>query len=89
MAYGTDGALAALGLILLADDKHAQIVYQPAPVIRDAVLRRHPEIPALLDPVFHSLTRAALQAMNAQIAVEGDDAGAVAEAYLRTGGFLQ
>ena len=39
MAYGTDGAIAALGLVALADDKGAQIVYAPAPVVRGAVLR--------------------------------------------------
>ena len=33
MAYGTDGELAALGLITLCDDKGAQVVYAPAPRI--------------------------------------------------------
>jgi len=33
MAYGTDGELAALGLTALCDDKGAQIVYAPAPVV--------------------------------------------------------
>ena len=40
MAYGTDGELAALGLTALCDDKGAQIVYAPAPVIRAASPRR-------------------------------------------------
>ena len=31
MAYGTDGAIAALGLTALEDDKGAQVVYAPAP----------------------------------------------------------
>ena len=34
MAYGTDGALAALGLVVMSDPKGAQIVYEPAPVVR-------------------------------------------------------
>ena len=42
MAYGTDGELAALGLTALCDDKGAQIVYAPAPVVRDSVLQRIP-----------------------------------------------
>ncbi len=50
MAYGTDGELAALGLTALCDDKGAQIVYAPAPVVREAVLDQHPEIAAALDP---------------------------------------
>jgi len=89
MAYGTDGALAALGLVVLADDKHAQTVYQPAPVIRGAVLAEHPEIAALLDPAFQSLTLATLQQLNAKIAVDGDDAAAVATDYLQANGFLK
>jgi len=88
MAYGTDGALAALGLTALEDDKGAQVVYAPAPVVREAVLRQHPEIANLLDPVFASLTLETLQQLNAKIAVEGEDAGAVAAAYLKSKHFL-
>ena len=62
MAYGTDGELAALGLTALCDDKGAQIVYAPAPVVRDAVLQQYPQIAAALDPVFASLTLETLQA---------------------------
>jgi osmoprotectant transport system substrate-binding protein len=89
MAYGTDGALAALGLAVLADTKGAQIVYQPAPVIRGAVLEKHPEIERALDPVFTSLSLQTLQALNAKIAVEGQDAKSVAEEYLAAKGFLK
>jgi osmoprotectant transport system substrate-binding protein len=89
MAYATDGALAVLQLDLLADDKHAQTVYEPAPVIRGAVLAQHPEIAAILDPVFRSLTLARLQQLNARIAADGDEASAVASSYLRDAGFLK
>jgi osmoprotectant transport system substrate-binding protein len=88
MAYGTDGALAALGLTALEDDKGAQVVYAPAPVVREAVLRQHPEIAKVLDPVFASLTLETLQQLNAKIAVEGEDAGAVAASYLKSKHFL-
>jgi osmoprotectant transport system substrate-binding protein len=88
MAYGTDGELAALGLATLADDKGAQVVYAPAPIVRGAVLRQHPEIAKLLDPVFSSLTLETLQQLNAKIAVDGEDAGAVAVSYLKTHHFL-
>lgn len=89
MAYATDGALAVLQLVLLADDKHAQTVYAPAPVIRSAVLAQHPEIEAILDPVFRSLTLARLQQLNARIAADGEQASAVAAAYLAAGDFLK
>ena len=88
MAYGTDGALAALGLTALEDDKGAQVVYAPAPVVREAVLQQQPEIAKVLDPVFATLTLETLQQLNAKIAVEGEDAGAVARAYLTSKHFL-
>ena len=84
MAYGTDGAIAALGLVALDDDKGAQIVYAPAPVVREAVLQQYPQIAALLDPLFATLTLPRLQRLNAEIAVDGEDAGATAIAYLKS-----
>ncbi len=44
--------------------------------------------PGLLDPVFNSLTLATLQQLNAKIAVDGEDAGAVATGYLKSRHFL-
>ena len=84
MAYGTDGALAALGLSALKDDKGAQVVYAPVPVVRETVLKQHPEIATVLDPMFASLTLETLQKLNAAVAVDGEDAGAVAVAYLKS-----
>ncbi|HYZ42560.1 MAG TPA: ABC transporter substrate-binding protein, partial [Stellaceae bacterium] len=84
MAYGTDGALAALGLVALDDDRGAQIVYAPAPVVREAVLRQHPEIGTALDPVFKTLTLETLQRLNAEIAVNGEEARSVAMSYLKS-----
>jgi osmoprotectant transport system substrate-binding protein len=89
MAYGTDGAIAALQLVVLADPKGAEIVYEPAPVLRAATLAAHPQIATLLDPVFRSLTLERLQHLNAQIAVDGIDPRAVASGYLAAQGFAK
>jgi osmoprotectant transport system substrate-binding protein len=83
MAYGTDGELAALGLIALCDDKGAQVVYAPTPVIREAVLDANPAIGPALNRVFAVLTRDTLQRLNARIAVNGEDARLVAEDFLK------
>jgi osmoprotectant transport system substrate-binding protein len=88
MAYGTDGELAALSLTALCDDKGAQIVYAPSPVVRRTVLEQHPEIAAVLEPAFASLSLETLQTLNARIAVAGEDAGAVAADYLKSKHFL-
>jgi osmoprotectant transport system substrate-binding protein len=88
MAYGTDGELAALGLTTLCDDKHAQVVYAPAPVVRGAVLDAHPAIKPPLDKIFASLTLETLQKLNARIAVNGEQPEAVAVSYLKSQHFL-
>ncbi|MCX5515533.1 ABC transporter substrate-binding protein [Kaistia algarum] len=89
LAYGTDGALAALGLIALADDKGVQPVYAPAPIIREAVLKDYPQIADLLAPVFQTLDGPALQSLNAKIAVDGLDPKQVATDYLKSKGLLK
>lgn len=89
MAYGTDGTLAALGLVVMEDTKGAQIVYRPAPVVRAAVLDQYPAIRDALNPVFASLDLATLQDLNAKIAVDGQDAKQVAAAYLKQKGFVK
>lgn len=82
MVYGTDGALSALDLAVMSDPKRAQIVYEPAPVIRAQSLGQHPEIRAALDPVFAALDAATLRRLNAAVAVEGRTAEAVAAEWL-------
>jgi osmoprotectant transport system substrate-binding protein len=82
MAYTTDGALAVLPLALLADDKHAQTVYRPAPVIRAQTLAEYPQIATILAPIFAALTLERLQSLNAAIAAEGEPPRAVAAGFL-------
>lgn len=89
MAYGTDGALALLGMVVLQDTKGVQMVYSPTPVIREAVLKAHPRIKDLLAPVFASLDAPTLRELNADIAVKGEDSKKVADTYLKQKGFLK
>ena len=89
MAYGTDGQLAALGLVVMTDTKGVQAVYEPAPTVRAATLKEYPQIKDLLDPVFKTLTLETLQTLNAKIAVDGEDAKKVARDYLTEKGFLK
>jgi osmoprotectant transport system substrate-binding protein len=89
MAYGTDGQLAALGLLVLEDTKNVQPVYEPAPIVRKEILDRYPEIATVLKPVFESLDLGTLQRLNARIQVEGADPKRVAEGYLMEKGFLK
>jgi osmoprotectant transport system substrate-binding protein len=83
MVYGTDGAIAALDLQVLADPKGAQLVYQPAPAVRGEVAAAHPQLGEWLDPVFASLGLTVLQELNSKVVVEGRNARDVAKAHLR------
>ena len=88
MAYGTDGGLSALDLIVLSDPRGAQPVYEPAPIVRGEVFDEYPEIGSILDPVFETLDIDTLQTLNAKIAFEGQNATDVARDYLTEKGFL-
>ncbi|KFL31509.1 hypothetical protein JP75_08235 [Devosia riboflavina] len=89
MVYGTDGGIAPSGLVVLEDDKGVQPVYEPAPIIREAVLAEYPQIKDLLAPVFAKLDIITLQELNGRIQVGGESAQAVAVDWLKTGGFLK
>ena len=89
MAYGTDGPLAALGLVVMEDPKGVQPVYAPAPLVREEVLKRHPAIATILAPIFKSLDTPTLQLLNARIQLEGQDPRKVASGYLQSKGFLK
>ncbi|KUZ65456.1 ABC transporter [Burkholderia ubonensis] len=89
MVYGTDGGIAASGLAVLDDDKHVQPVYAPAPVIRETVLKAHPQIADYLKPVFASLDLKTLQTLNSRIQINGEPAAGVAAQYLKAKGFVK
>lgn len=89
MVYGTDGGIAPSGLVVLEDDKHVQPVYQPAPIIREEVLKAHPEIEGLLKPVFEKLDLATLQELNGRVQVGGESAPTVALDFLTKNGFVK
>jgi osmoprotectant transport system substrate-binding protein len=89
MAYGTDGGLAASGLVVLDDDKGAEGVYLPTPIIREAVLTANPQIADLLKPVFEKLDLVTLQTLNGRIQVGGEPAKDVAIDWLKQAGFLK
>lgn len=83
MVYGTDGGIPFSGLVVLEDDKAVQPIYQPTPIIREAVLKAEPRIAEILKPIFESLDLETLQGLNGRVQVGGEPARAVAEAYLR------
>lgn len=88
LVYGTDGALDALGLVVLDDPAHVPPVYLPTPVLAGAALKAWPRIPEILKPVFESLDLETLQKLNSAVSFKGEAPEAVARGYLEANGFL-
>ncbi|HEY4252339.1 MAG TPA: glycine betaine ABC transporter substrate-binding protein [Roseomonas sp.] len=82
MVYTTDGAIDALQLVVMTDTRRAQLVFEPAPVVRQPVLERFPAIAPALAPVFAQLSLERLRGLNAQVTVEGRAPRAVAQRFL-------
>jgi osmoprotectant transport system substrate-binding protein len=89
MAYGTDGSLFSLGLVVLTDTRGVQPIYEPTPIVRKETLTRYPAIDSILKPLFRTLDLTTLQSLNARIAVNGENADTVAADYLKQKGFLK
>ncbi len=83
-AYATDGRIDAYNLLLLKDDLHAFPPYNAAPVVREAVLKEHPELPAILAPLTNLLDDKPMRALNWQVDGEKKSPHAVARAFLQS-----
>jgi osmoprotectant transport system substrate-binding protein len=66
----TDGAITALGLLVLADDRHYFPPYQAVPLVRQQALHEHPQLQGALNRLTGKVSESEMQAMNH--AVEGN-----------------
>jgi osmoprotectant transport system substrate-binding protein len=66
----TDGVIAALGMVVLQDDRHYFPPYQAVPLVRRATLERHPEVGAALAPLAGKILEEEMRRMN--YAVDGE-----------------
>ena len=76
-ANSTDGPIQALGLTVLADDRHYFPPYQAVPLVRDEALRRWPQIRTALDALAGKVSAAEMQAMNQAVDGQHRDPSAV------------
>ncbi|MFH5836856.1 glycine betaine ABC transporter substrate-binding protein [Proteiniclasticum sp. C24MP] len=89
LAYGTDGSLADLDLVLLEDILSIPPVYEPSAIIRKEVLDKYPEIQEIVESVFGLLDKENLQQMNKEVIVDGLSPRDVAETFLKDNGILE
>jgi osmoprotectant transport system substrate-binding protein len=86
--FTTDGRILALDLKVLEDDKLYFPLYNVALVVRQELMKEHPEIGDLIAPVTEKLTNEVLLELNARVDVEGQEPAQVAYDWLVEEGFV-
>ncbi len=82
VAFTTDGALLDSSLQLLEDDQHFWPAYRIAPVIRNAIHQKYPQIANRLNRLSAGLTTQSLQRLNHQVEQQKQDYRQVVKRYL-------
>ena len=88
MAFATDGEINAYNQTVLVDDKNYFPIYNPAPVIRKAVLDQYPEIKFILGEIGASLDTATMTRLNYRVTVNGEKPAWVAKSWLKGVGLV-
>jgi len=78
----TDGLIDTLGLTVLEDDKHYFAPYDAAPVIRDAVAMKHPEVREALKELSGKVSAEQMRRMNYAVDGEHHDVKEVVRDFL-------
>ena len=88
-AYSTDAELARYDLVVLEDDKQLFPPYQGAPLMKEALLKKHPELEAVLNKLAGKISADQMSQMNYQVGVEGKSANQVARDFLVKEGIIK
>ena len=88
-AYSTDAELARYDLVVLEDDKQLFPPYQGAPLMKEALLKKHPELEGILNKLAGKITADQMSQMNYQVGVEGKSAAQVARDFLIQEGIIK
>jgi osmoprotectant transport system substrate-binding protein len=84
----TDGLIAALGLVVLEDDKHYFPPYDAVPVVRPQALHRWPALNSIFQQIAGKISADDMRQMNYAVDGEKKDAVDVVRAYLNSKRFL-
>jgi osmoprotectant transport system substrate-binding protein len=86
MGFATDGRISSFGFVVLDDDKAYFAMYNPAPVVREPVLDKYPDIKDILKPVAEKLTTQEMQHLNALVDIEHREISEVVQEWLKRQG---
>jgi osmoprotectant transport system substrate-binding protein len=68
VCYGTDATVQQQGFVFLQDDKNGFPAFNPAPVVRNAILKKDSDISSVLNPLAPKLTTAVSIQLQNQVA---------------------
>ena len=80
--FTTDGQLSKADVVVLKDDKHFYPSYQCGNVVRNEVLRKHPELRHVLKKLNNTISDTDMAKMNDQVETQKKEPKAVAKAFL-------
>ena len=87
--FTTDGRVASLKLNVVQDDKKFFPIYSPALSVRSDVAKKYPGLEGPFKPIANKLSTETLLALNKEVSVDGQKPRAVAEAWMRSQGFIK
>jgi osmoprotectant transport system substrate-binding protein len=82
----TDGLIAALGLVVLEDDKHYFPPYEAVPIVRSETLGRYPQVPQALGRLGGRISAQEMRRMNYAVDGEKKDAAQVVRDFIHVKG---
>lgn len=82
LAYSTDGRIKAYDLKVLEDDEHVFPPYQGAPVARNEVLEKHPELESILQKLVGEIDTEQMTELNYEADVNLKEPSTVAKEFL-------
>jgi osmoprotectant transport system permease protein len=88
-SFSTDGRIQAFNLKVIADDKHYFPPYYAAPVVRMDTLNAYPELVEVLNLLAGKINDEAMSVLNGKVDLEGQEARAVAETWLKEMGLIK
>jgi osmoprotectant transport system substrate-binding protein len=87
--FATDGRIAALDLLVMADDLSYFPVYQGAFTLKQSTLDAFPEVAGIINQLTALLTDPVMQSLNALADVEGEDPEDIARDFLIAQGLIK
>lgn len=84
LVYTTDGRIPAFDLVLLEDDKHYFASYILAPIVREDVLEKYPQVETLLNNLSARLDTQTMARLNSEVDVKRRSIREVAEEFLKS-----